>query len=329
METKRIPVTIITGFLGAGKTTLLNNLIKKYSDKKFAVIENEFGEIGIDGGLIVGADDNIFELANGCICCSLNNDFQNVLFQLLSGDYEFNHLLIETTGIADPDTIIQPFISSPRIQQYFELDSVIALADAINLEDMLDEQPEVRKQLAVSDIVLLNKTDSVRNEYAQEVQTMIKTVAPSVQIYPVAFANISEIEILDTFLYSGKAVEKFTIDFQNVQVVNNYNSTHEHHHHHHDIKTEGFAIPGGFDYEKFSFWIQNYVFYNQKNVFRIKGILSFEGMEKQYIFHSVRSDYLVEEGKTWDTDMRFSKLIFIGKNIDRDKLEDSLYELLA
>jgi G3E family GTPase len=138
----RIPVTIITGFWGAGKTTLLNSIISNYKNKKFAIIENEFGDIGIDGGLIVGADENIFELANGCICCSLNDDFYETLYKLLDGAYEFNHLLIETTGIADPDTIIQAFISSEKIQMHFMLDSVVALADAINLEDIIDEQPE-------------------------------------------------------------------------------------------------------------------------------------------------------------------------------------------
>ena len=114
MQNKPIPVTIITGFLGSGKTTLLNNLIKKYKEKKFAIIENEIGEIGIDGGLIVGAEENIFELSNGCICCSINNDFHQTINQLFEGGYNFNHLLIETTGIADPDPIIQAFISSPN-----------------------------------------------------------------------------------------------------------------------------------------------------------------------------------------------------------------------
>ncbi len=116
MKNKKIPVTIITGFLGAGKTTLLNNLITKHKDKKFAIIENEIGEIGIDGELIVGVDDNIFELSNGCICCSLNDEFQKVLSNLLDSKHEFNHLIIETTGIADPDSVIEPFISSVDIQ---------------------------------------------------------------------------------------------------------------------------------------------------------------------------------------------------------------------
>ena len=130
----KIPVTIITGFLGAGKTTLINNLIKKHPDKKFAIIENEFGEIGLDGSFIIGADENIFELSNGCICCSLNTDFYELINKLQTGGYDFNHLLIETTGIADPTSIVNAFLSDYEIIERFTIDSVICLADAVNIE---------------------------------------------------------------------------------------------------------------------------------------------------------------------------------------------------
>jgi len=218
MDDNRIPVTIITGFLGAGKTTLLNNLIKKHKEKKFAIIENEFGEIGIDGGLIVGAGENIFELANGCICCSLNDDFYKTINQLMDGQYVFNHLLIETTGIADPDTIIKAFIAVEDIQMQFVLDSVICLADAINMEDLIDEQPELRKQLALSDIVLLNKTDGIQLDYAHELTRLISEINPTAQVFPVVHANISEIDILDTFSFSAKEIEKTTLSFRNLTI---------------------------------------------------------------------------------------------------------------
>jgi G3E family GTPase len=331
--TDRIPVTIITGFLGSGKTTLLNNIISTYKMKKFAIIENEFGEIGIDGGLIVGADENIFELSNGCICCSLNDDFYETLLKLLDGDYEFNHLLIETTGIADPDTIIQAFISSEKIQMHFMLDSVVALADAVNLEDVLDEQPEVRKQLALADIVLLNKTDAIRGEYQNELRKLIATINPTAPVYPVAFANISDIELLDTYSFSGKTIEKTTLSFQNLKVikaeVDNRSFVHvRQKEHHHTIKTEGFVVPAGFDYDRFSFWIRNFITFNSNNIYRIKGIVCFDKMDDRFIFHSIRSDYMFEKGKPWDDETRFSKLIFIGKNFDRDTIEEHLYQLI-
>jgi G3E family GTPase len=333
MENKRIPVTIITGFLGSGKTTLLNNLIKKHHNKKFAIIENEFGEIGIDGGLIVGVNDNIFELTNGCICCSLNNDFLKTIYKLLESPHEFNHLLIETTGIADPDTIIRAFISSPKIQNYFILDSVIGLADAVNLESMIDEHPEVRKQLALSDIILLNKTDAVKKDYEKELLKMLESLNTTAQISSVTFSDISSINILDTFSYSVKAIEETTLSFQNLKVMKAVAESRssldirskEHYHH---IKTEGFIIPGCFDYEKFILWMKMFLFFNQNKIYRVKGIISFAGKNEQHILQAIRSDFNIEEGKPWKNEMRFCKLIFIGKDIDRDDLEDKLYQLI-
>ncbi len=335
MNNNRIPVTIITGFLGSGKTTLLNNLIKKYPNKNFAIIENEVGEMGIDGGLIMGLKDTVFELANGCICCSLNNDFQKTLLDLLNGPWDINHLLIETTGIADPDTIIKPFFSSPFIRIHFELDSVIGLADAKNLDETLDEHPEVRKQLSLSDIVLLNKTDIVEKEYVDTLSGMMTAINPAARIFPVTYSDISSIDILDTFCYSDKSIEKTTLSYDSLKIVkaevNNKDSFVElrSNDHIHDIKTEGFIIPGSLDYDKFMFWMRNYIFFNGKNTYRIKGIISFAGKDEQYIFHSIRSDYVLEEGRAWNDDTRFSKIIFIGKKIDRDSIEDHLYQLIS
>lgn len=332
---ERIPVTIITGFLGSGKTTLLNKLIKKYNSKKFAIIENEFGEIGIDGGLIVGANDNIFELANGCICCSINTDFLNTLNSLLDSSYSFNHLLIETTGIADPDTIISAFLSSEDIQMKFIIDSVVCLADAINMEDLIDEQPEVRKQIALSDIVLLNKTDSVQPAYSSELLKLINEVNPMAKVYPVAHADISNVDVLNTFSYSGKEIEKSTLSFRNLTVSKIKSITEPsvlvgRKNHQHDIVSEGFSIPGSFDLEDFSFWMQNFLRFNNTNIFRVKGIISFAEMPEKYIFHAVRAQYMFEIGDIWaEGENRFSKIIFIGKDINRDNLEHSLYQLLA
>jgi G3E family GTPase len=331
----KIPVTIITGFLGSGKTTLLNNLIKKHTEKKFAIIENEFGEIGIDGGLIVGASDNIFELANGCICCSLGEGFYETIVQLLKNAHNFNHLLVETTGIADPDSIINSFIASEDMQARFKIDSVVCLADALHLEDLLPETPEVRKQLALSDIVLLNKIDEVGKEYALQLTKLIAEINPMAKVYPVSHASITHVNILDVFTFSVKEVEKSTLSFRNLTISNlnepnlssvlqkNTNTKHKH-----DIKSEGFSIPGSFNYEKFMYWMQNYLFFNRSNIFRVKGIISFKDLPERYVCHAVQSNLTVEAAEAWGDEARFCKLVFIGKKIDRNKLEDSLYQLL-
>nr|WP_320021446.1 GTP-binding protein [uncultured Draconibacterium sp.] len=334
MEDGRILVTIITGFLGAGKTTLLNNLIKQYPKKKFAIIENEFGEIGIDGGLIVGSDENIFELSNGCICCSLNEGFYETIEKLLDSQYEFNHLLIETTGIADPDSIIQGFLSSESIQLHFRIDSVICLADCANMEDLIDEEPEVRKQLALADVVLLNKADIVQPGYLKELEKLIGSINPMASIYPVKYAKVDTMNLLNLKAFSTKTIEESTISFQNVSVFDNsfVNQssflTKPAHHHKHNIKSFGFIIPGSFDMEKFNLWIQNFLFFNQNTVYRIKGIVSFKDVPEKKVFQAVRSNYMIEPGAEWGNETRFSKLVFIGKKLDYDKLEDNLYQLL-
>ncbi len=332
MKNKKIPVTIITGFLGAGKTTLLNNLIIKHKDKKFAIIENEIGEIGIDGDLIVGVDDNIFELSNGCICCSLNDEFQKVVSNLLDSKHEFNHLIIETTGIADPDSVIEPFISSVDIQNQFILDSVISLADAVNVEDTIVEQPEIRKQLALADTILLNKTESISKIYCTQLLKELKIINPSASIYPVSYCNITEVDILDTFMYTSNKIEETTSSFQNLTFIKkplesgSFLQANTDHHHH--IQTEGFMIPGNFDYDQFNFWIRNYLLFNTNNIYRVKGILHFKNKEGNFIFHSIRSEYILEPSEIKNTKPINNKLIFIGKNIQRDELEKYLFQLI-
>jgi len=338
MDQERLPVTIITGFLGAGKTSLLNQLIKKHPEKKFAIIENEFGETGIDGGLIAAASDAIFELNNGCICCSLGDDFLQTLENLLGSSYEFNHLLIETTGIADPSAIIDAFISGSTIQQKFRIDSVVCVADAVNMEDLIDTQPEIRKQIALADLLLINKTDSVPVDYLPELTSVIRGINPLATIYPTTFGQIAELEVLDTFSFSGKSIEKSALTFCKTDwdgVDKPGQKSFIHHpaksksKHQHDITSVGFTFKGSFDVNKFGIWMQNYLYFNQDSVFRVKGIMSFANTEDQFVFHAVRSSFMFEVGKPWGNDVRFSKLVFIGKSLSGKDLEANLLQLLT
>lgn len=338
MDRQRIPVTIITGFLGAGKTSLLNKLISKHPEKRFAIIENEFGVTGIDGALIASAPDTIFELNNGCICCSLGEDFLFTLENILGSNYEFDYLLVETTGIADPSSIIDAFVSGESIQTKFCIDSVICVADAVNMEDLLDEQPEVRKQLALSDLILLNKTDSVHRDYVKTLTGIIAEINPMAKLYPTTFANIDDVEVLDIHSYSGEAIEKSTLSFYALSAsdMNNQasskmilNPAKAVKTHRHDITSEGFSFSGNFDVNKFGLWMQNFLYFNKETIFRVKGIVSFENTEDQFILHAVRGSFMFEVGKPWKEEDRFSKLVFIGKNISRTELEANLKQLLA
>lgn len=336
MDSNRIPVSIITGFLGAGKTTLLNQLIKDHPEKKFAIIENEFGEIGIDGGLIVGTDENIFELSNGCICCSLNEGFYETMSKLLDSPYPFDHLLVETTGIADPDSIIKVFLSSEHIQSNFRLDSVICLADCANMEDLMDEQPEVRKQLALADVVLLNKADSIHPRYLNELEKGIAGINPLARVYTANFAQVEGLDLLDLKAFAGNTIEKKTLSSQNLSVLNDAilpqsslsmkpaNLPHQH-----AIQSYAFVIPGSFDLGKFNLWIQSFLYFNRKSLFRVKGLLCFEDRSVKYVFQAVRDNYMFEPGSEWENEPRLSKLVFIGKKLNRELLKDNLYQLLV
>lgn len=333
MQNERIPVTIITGFLGAGKTTLLNNIVRKYDEKKFAIIENEFGEAGIDGGLIVGGGENIFELNNGCICCSLQDDFSSTIEELLESKFEFNHLLVETTGIANPDTIINAFLRTEKIVRHFILDSIICVTDAEQVEDMVDDQPEVLKQLAVADIILINKTDCVNKDYAERLRLMIASFNYSAQIHSVVRSDISEIPILDVYAFSGEAVKKATLSFHHLGGMGIQKQTKPLLQSmiklKHSIESQGFEMDGSFDFQKFNFWIKAYMFINRETILRIKGIISFDDMEEKVVFQAVRNNYLFEIGEPWGEESRFCKLVFIGKKIDAEELEENLHELFV
>lgn len=338
MSQERIPVTIITGFLGAGKTSLLNKLINKHPEKKFAIIENEFGETGIDGGLIASAPDAIFELNNGCICCSLGEDFLHTLETLLGSSYEFDHLLVETTGIADPSGIVDAFISGSTVQQKFRIDSVVCLVDAVNMEDLFDGQPEVRLQLALADLVLVNKTDCVHPNYLLHLTGLIKEVAPMAKIVNTTFCNVDETAVLDTNSFSGEVIEKSTLSFCGMDFPKNkpvgqksfvHNPQRQDSAHKHDISSVGFTFEGSFDVNKFGLWMQNYLYFNRETIFRVKGIMSFDQTDDQFVFHAVRSSFMFEVGKPWGNEARFSKLVFIGKDISGKELESNLLQLLV
>ena len=335
MKQERIPVTIITGFLGSGKTTLLNELIKKHPEKKFAIIENEFGETGIDGGLIKAASDAIFELSSGCICCSLGEDFLFTLENLLGSSFEFNHLLIETTGIADPISIIDSFVSGTTIQERFQIDSVICIIDAINVENLIDKQPEVRKQLAVSDLILVNKSDCVQPDDLKRITELIKCINPTGTVFTTSYGHVENIPVIDIQSFSGKAIEQSAMSFCKVDRSEEkqkqsfiHNSTKQTIHKH-DICSVGFSFKGNFDVNKFGHWIQNYLYFNQDSIFRVKGIMSFDQTEDQFIFHAVLSSFMFEVGKPWNKEERFSKLVFIGKDLNAEYLEANLKQLLT
>ena len=306
----KIPVTIITGFLGAGKTTLLNRLIADNPDKKFAIIENEFGDIPIDQELVVNAKDGIFEMSNGCICCSLNVELGELLQKLMSDSYNFNHLVIETTGIAEPDGIASAFIGEKR-ESKFRLDGTICLTDAHDIVKNIEERGEVHKQVSFSDLILLNKTDLVSEEQKQEAKTWIKKYNVEAPIYECSHGDF-EGNLLDLQAYEGNRLEN--------KLLNPH-----HHHDHSDLVAHSFEFKEPILTDKFEHWINMLLFLSGYQIYRIKGILNLEGESNKVIFQSVRSNSKIEVGSPWmEGEIRKSKIIFIGNNIKKGHLEKGL-----
>lgn len=329
----KVPVTVITGFLGSGKTTLLNNFIKKYPDVKFAVIENEFGEIGIDSQLISDVPGGIFELSNGCICCTLNDDFYITLSNLMESKFTFDHLLVETTGIADPLSVVRLFLSQGEIQNYFRIDSVICVADVTILTELIEEMPEIRRQIAVSDTILLNKADLSSRLYIEEAMNILDTVNPLSHKHTTAFSDITDLRLLNTDSYSALSIERsvkqmFSAVMKQVQLPKLMKPPAKNTHSS-DFSSEAFIFDKPFRFDSFALWMKQFLYFNERTVLRAKGIIAFEGKPNRFIFHSVFGSYMLTEGSPWENEQVVSKFVFIGRYLDRQEIEAGLAQLVA
>ncbi len=306
---KKIPVTIITGFLGSGKTTFLNHLISAYPNTKFAIIENEFGDISVDQDLIVNSDGDIFELSNGCICCSLNTELGELLQKLVNGPYEFDHLLIETTGIAEPDSIASAFFG-PGKESTFQLNGTICLTDAEAILMNLNQRGEAVKQVAFSDLIVINKTDLICSHNLDKVRSAISGYNPVAEIVECSYGNIDR-EVLSLNAYESERIERYFMTPRK--------------HHHDDFISHSFVFSEALDPLKFEHWMNMLLFLSGYQIFRIKGILNMAGMDHKVVFQSVRSRSKLEPGNRWeDEEKRVSKIVFIGYNIKKESLEKGI-----
>jgi len=325
MKIKKIPVTIITGFLGSGKTTLLNNLLEKYKNKRFAIIENEFGDINIDRSLISKTEGStIYELSNGCICCTLNKELGTTLNSLILSYASYDHLIIESTGIADPGDIVQTFLSGKRVQRYYELDSVICVIDALNVLLQLKENEETRKQAALADTILINKSDCIDHQKTELIRKELAAINSSARIYSTTYTNINDYQLLEVFAFAPRKLEKefSAIDFSKVKpAFENGNG--------HNITSHSFYFKGGFEFSKFSFWMESFLLFNTNRIYRVKGIINLHNNNRKYIVQGVNASLSLSQGSEWDTnEERCSKLVFIGKNLGKEELKENLITLL-
>ena len=333
-----IPVTVITGFLGAGKTTLLNRILTENHGQRIAVIENEFGEIGIDHQLVIQSDEEIFELNNGCICCRVRGDLIRILAKLRQRSSKFDKVLIETTGLADPGPVAQTFFTDPEVKESYALDGIVTVVDAKHVGLHFDDTREVREQIGFADVILLNKTDLVTPAELEKTEARIHKMNPLAKIHCTENASIAIEKVLQIGGFDLKHALELEPDFLEPE-DHDHDHSHEHeheseheeadHHHDEDITSVGIQTAGDLDEKKLSEWLNTLLRTKGQDIFRMKGVLAVKGHDKRFVFQGV---HMLMDGRVdrpWGNEPRRNSLIFIGRNLDRRALNEGFRECLA
>lgn len=320
------PVTILTGFLGAGKTTLLNEIINNKKEIRFAIVENEIGEESIDAELIIKNKDDILEINNGCLCCTLNDNLYDIINSLWKKKAEWDEVIIEATGIADPANIAYPFLINPQIKEIFNLIRVVCVVDAQLIENQLKETQEAIKQIAFSDIILLNKSDSLKKEAISELMSTIGNINP--------FANVI-VTTKDNFqidaLFSHERAGNFNTNpkifkskvgmlslkptpYTQNQPLMSPQSTHFRHEHS-DIETILLRFIDQIEIRSLEHHLYAFLVFQAKDVYRIKGIINCANYERKVIIQSVGKSVALTMGELWADEPRENRIVIIGKQI--------------
>lgn len=307
---QKVPVTVLTGYLGAGKTTLLNRILTENHGKRIAVIVNEFGEVGIDHQLVIDADEEIFEMNNGCICCTVRGDLIRIIGDLMARDDSLEHVVIETTGLADPAPVIQSFFTDEVMVRKTQLDAVVTVVDAKYIEDHWDSS-EAQEQIAFADVILLNKIDLVSQDHQAQLALKVRGVNALAAIHPTQDCEISLEKILGIQAFDLKNALSIDPEFLNEDA------------HEHDESVYSVAITeeGTVDSDKLNRWLYQLVQAQGPDIFRMKGILDVDNAQRRFVFQGVHMTLDGRPGKPWQPgESRRSELVFIGRNLDEEAL---------
>ncbi len=331
-----LPVTIITGFLGSGKTTLLNHILTNNQDLKVAIIVNEFGDIDIDSKLLVSVEENMLSLSNGCICCTINDDLLNTVFQILESEQKIDYLIVETTGVADPLPIVLTFVS-PELRDFVRLDSVLTLIDAENFTPEHFESEAALQQVIYGDILILNKVDLVSESKINELEKDIFEINSGAKILHSQYGQIPLPLILDINSHNSN---NYSLD-QKTEHHEHHDHDHEHHHHNHDhdhhdhdhshhLEIDGFVSVSfecdrPLNVDKFQNFITDEV---MDQVYRAKGILWFAESKLKHIFQLSGRRYSIDTQEWENSPIKNNQFVMIGKNIDGDKLKTKLKQCI-
>ncbi len=346
ISSEKIPVTVLTGYLGAGKTTLLNRILSEPHGKKYAVIVNEFGEIGIDNDLIVGADEEVFEMNNGCICCTVRGDLVRILDGLMRRKGKFDAIIVETTGLADPAPVAQTFFVDENVGRRTRLDAVVTVADAKWLNDRLKDAPEAKNQIAFADVILINKTDLVSPDELRDVEGRIRAINPYAKVHKTERAQIPLNEVLARNAFDLARILDIEPEFLEAEDHHDHHHAHGHDHdhdghdHHHghglkhyhdeDMQSVSLKTEKPLDPDKFFPWVQNLVQIGGPNILRSKGILSFKNDDDRFVFQGVHMILDGDHQRPWKKgERRDSRIVFIGRNLPEETIRQGFESCIA
>ncbi len=317
---KKVPVTILTGFLGAGKTTLLNRILHERHGERIAVIENEFGEVGVDNDLLLaGGEQQILEMNNGCICCNVRGDLVRILGELRErralNPQAFSRVIIETTGLADPAPVAQTFFIDDDTASYYRLDAIVTVVDAKHIHLQLDEFHEAQEQVGFADRILLSKSDLVSELELQTVQARLFRMNPRAPVKRVHFGETPIIDLLDIGGFSLDAILDIEPGFLD----------EDHHEHDDDVSSFVFTSDRPMDQTKLQAFFRDAIAEHAKDLMRYKGIVAFDGLAQRVVLQGVHMIMTSDIGADWGADeQRRSKLVFIGRRLPSEQMLERL-----
>lgn len=300
-DASRTPVTILTGFLGSGKTTVLNALLPALGRANVGVIENEFGDIGIDNQLLVGVEERFVELANGCLCCTVRGDIIRILHQWLDQGIALDRVIIETTGIADPGPIVETFAADARLRDRFSVDGIVTVVDALNVEVQIEETFEARQQIAYADRLIVNKVSSL------DVKGILRLQGILAELNPLALQVLSADGIVAPDFMFGTVRSHVWPAPAPIAGARG----------HSDIQSVSLELPGEVNAARFYRWMGDLLAFRSSRLYRLKGILAVEGQDRRIIAQGVRDQIRFTFGTAWANTSRQSQLVFIGKEMEQ------------